>query len=235
MTLAGVTLRQAKIQSQVIVTEELARDTTRAANANLAQSLSTSVARGVDVNFLDPGYSPVTDGRPGAITHNITPSHSSGTSAANFVSDLKALLARFIANGSDLSTVVLVLNPSTALWASQLLTAGGTPQFPELGATGGAIWKVPTYTSIGCAPSGSPGEHMVVGIDLAKILLSDDGRIAADISRQASVQMSDTPSDGPANQVSLWQNNLAAVRLTRWISWERADDSAVEVLDGLAN
>jgi hypothetical protein len=127
------------------------------------------------------------------------------------------------------------MNPSTSLWASTLLTAGGALQFPQLGATGGSRLGVPVYTSIGCAPSGSPGEHMVIAIDLAKILISDDGFLAAEVSRQASVQLDDAPSSSAANQVSLWQNNLASIRLTRWITWQRADDSAVEVLAGLAN
>jgi len=38
------------------------------------------------------------------------------------------------------------------------------------------------------------------------------------------------PEQRRAQQVSLWQNNLIAVRATRYINWQRRNDAGVAVL-----
>jgi hypothetical protein len=36
---------------------------------------------------------------------------------------------------------------------------------------------------------------------------------------QAALQLDSAPSSGAQALVSLWQNNLSAVRVARWINW----------------
>jgi hypothetical protein len=67
-------------------------------------------------------------------------------------------------------------------------------------------------------------------LDPAQILYSDDGRIEIDSTEQASLQMNDTPTDPAVAATvftSLWQNNLWAVKVTRWIAYLRAQTGSV--------
>jgi hypothetical protein len=70
-------------------------------------------------------------------------------------------------------------------------------------------------------------------LDPAQILYSDNGRIEIDSTEQASLQMNDAPTDPAVAATvftSLWQNNLWAVKVTRWIAYLRAQTGAVSYM-----
>jgi hypothetical protein len=46
-----------------------------------------------------------------------------------------------------------------------------------------------------------------------------NGLAEVDISRNAAVQLDTTPSEGPQEQISLWQLNLVGIRVQRFINW----------------
>jgi hypothetical protein len=67
-------------------------------------------------------------------------------------------------------------------------------------------------------------------IDANCILYSDDDGVDVDTSEQALLQVNDAPTDPPvAGTVyqSLYQHNLWAVKVTRWISYLRAQTGSV--------
>ena len=61
----------------------------------------------------------------------------------------------------------------------------------------------------------------------AEILLADDGGVTIDVSREASLQMDNAPTAGAQSLVSLWQNNMVALRAERFINWKRRRLQAV--------
>ena len=77
------------------------------------------------------------------------------------------------------------------------------------------------------------------------IFLSDDGGVSIDASREASLEMADTPTNAststasppdptPTQVVSMYQTNSIALRAERFINWQRRRDAAVAWLDNVA-
>jgi hypothetical protein len=108
--------------------------------------------------------------------------------------------------------------------------------FPSVNVRGGSLMGVPVITS-GAVPvnsADSPGPNtFVVLVDPTRLLLADAGMVTADVAASAALQMVDNPSASAAQMVSLWQNGMAAIRVSRYINWMRADDAGVALLDGV--
>jgi hypothetical protein len=68
-------------------------------------------------------------------------------------------------------------------------------------------------------------------VKASEILLADDGGVTLDVSREASLQLDGAPSDGAQSLVSLWQNNMVAIRAEREINWARRRAEAVGYID----
>lgn len=233
LTLDTVTMPAAKVASLTVVTQELAEVWSPAAERSILDSIVGSAAKFVDRAFLDPTAAAVAGTNPQSITYGITGTASTGSSAAQVSADLRELLNRMIATGSDLSSVTIILHPQTAVFMSGLLTAGNALMFPQLGATGGEIWKIPVMTSRAAGDWGSSSERVIIAVDARGIIYADDGRALIDASREASLQFVSDPSTGATQLVSLWQNNLAVLRVEKFVSWQRASDSEVEIISGV--
>lgn len=57
-------------------------------------------------------------------------------------------------------------------------------------------------------------------LDRSQMLYSDNGGMEIDSTEQAALQMNDSPTDSAVAATvfqSLWQNNLWAVKVTRWM------------------
>jgi HK97 family phage major capsid protein len=222
-TLAAPTMLQMKkVGVLVPFTGELFESWSAATQANLLDSITRAVVFAMNYALLDPSYGETLT-RPASVTNGIAPTQSTGSTAAQVTADLKALLAAF----SDFSRVLIAMSPSSALHLSQLLTTGGVNAFPAMSVTGGSIWGVPVAVTHAAAQLGSPGSNLVVAIDGRRILVADDGVITAEGSTQAALQFSDTPSGGPTSAVSLYQTNTRALRLIRYLNYERASAGAV--------
>ena len=233
LTLDSVTMPLAKVVSLVVFTEELSQTWSRAAEQNIRDSLVASVAKFIDGAFLNPLSAAVSGTNPASITYSVTATASTGSTAAQISADLRAMLSKMVATGSDLSSVVLVVHPQSALFMSGLLTSGGDLMFPDLGATGGSVWGIPVMTSLACGDWNSPSERQIVAIDARGILYADDGKVLINASREASLQFVSDPVSGSVALVSLWQTNHTGLRVERFVSWQRADDNAVQVISGV--
>jgi len=167
---------------------------------------------------------------PASITNGTVAIASSGTSSANAVTDIKALIATFVAANLGLGTAVLLMSEANAFALSTALNPLGQPMFPSIGTSGGSILGIPVVTS------SAMGTNIVL-LDARGILYADDGGVTIDVSREASVQMDSAP-DSPAVattvMVSLWQNNLVGLRAERFVSWARARLASVKYVSGAA-
>ena len=228
-----VTIPRAKVVSLVVFTEELAQTWSRGAEQSIRDSIVATLAKFVDEAFLNPFGAAVSGTNPASVTYGLTATASTGSSAAQISSDLRTMLNRMVATGSDLSSVAIILHPQTALFMSSLLTTGGDLMFPNLGATGGEIWKIPVMTTLAAGDWNSPTERMIVAIDARGILYADDGKVLIDASREASLQFVSDPVTGATALVSLWQMNYTALRVERFVSFQRADDNAVQIISGV--
>src|SRR5690606_28132554 len=156
---------------------------------------------------------------------------STGATIAAITQDVENLMGKFIAANLNLSRAVWVMSPSTALSLSMKRNNQDQFAFPTVTPDGGTFFGRPVLTSNHVAATGSPTEQLIVLMDPSEIFLADDGGFSIDMSQEASLQMDDAPSAGAQSLVSLWQNNLAALRAEKSINWMRRRDAAVQMLD----
>jgi HK97 family phage major capsid protein len=225
-SMARVTVTPRKITAACVVTDELLRFSSGLAEVSLGSELAKAVGLQMDRRFIDPD---VVD----SISNGATVISSSGSSLAAVDSDLKAMFAVFATQDSALDSAVFSMSSTTAVYLASLRGSGGNPAFPNITARGGNLLGIPVYISGALIASGSPGEGAIVLFDPAQILLGDEGQMDVTVARNASVQLSDTPTSPATETVSLFQANLLALRAERWCGWSRQAATSVVVLDNV--
>lgn len=220
-----ITITITKCAGIVVITEELARNSSPSAEAVIQRDMINGIAQFLDQQFIDPAVAAVAGVSPGSITNGVTPITSAGTSPANARTDVIAMLNAMTAANLPVSGAVLIMSEANALALSAALNPLGQPLWPGLSLTGGVgplgVRVITSQTAGTTIALVSPG----------CILYADDGGVTIDVSREASVQMDSAP-DNPALATtvltSLWQNNLVGLRAERFINWKKARPACVQ-------
>ena len=169
--------------------------------------------------------------RPASVTSSATPISSSGSDLTSIDADLEALVNALSDAGSDLSAATWVLHPRSAVYLSRLRGSGGAPAFPGIGARGGQLLGMPVLTSRNVPVAGDTHASTIVAlVDPSMISVSDDGGSEVGVSLHSAVEMSDTPATGAVSQISLWQNDLAGLRVLRECNWKLRQPGGAQVL-----
>ncbi|WP_296222458.1 phage major capsid protein [uncultured Sphingomonas sp.] len=241
-----ITLGMAKTAGIVVITDELARSSTPAAEQVVRDDLVSQTAQFLDSQFVDPGKAASAGVSPASITNGVTPVVASGTDADAVRADVQALMAKFITANLSLAGAVWIMTEMQALGLALMLNPLGQPEFPGLsinGNSGGTFMGLPVVLSENIpanAGSGSPVTGAGTRIILAKaseILLADDGQTMLDVSSEASLQMDSAPDATPSATtvfVSLWQMNMIGIRAERYINWAKRRAGAVQFIDSAA-
>ena len=219
-----------KIASINVLSRELLEDSRPAAEELIRRDLISTIAAYSDAQFIDPTVS-ATSVNPASITSGATSTPSTGGSVAQITSDVQAMFADGIAAGHSYAAGVWVMHPRTALYLSSVLTAGNSRMWPEINIRGGQWFGLPVITSAS-VPMDTGNDTIIVLLDASELLVAD-GAIVVDIAHQAALQLDSAPSDSAASMISLWQKNLAALKVTRHINYRRRRDTAVAVLSGV--
>ena len=221
-----------KVANIAVVTEELLRRSSPAAEALIRDSLASAIAARLDTDFINPAKAAVAGVSPASITNGLTPVASTGGDADAIRADIRALMATFIAANNAPTTGVWIMGSTTALALSMMANPLGQPEFGGISMTGGTFNGMPVIVS-DYIPSGT-----VVLANASDIYLADEGGIQVDMSREASLEMADNPAHnsdtptGATSLVSLWQTNSVGFRVERFINWARRRPSAVAILTG---
>lgn len=222
----------AKIAGIVPVSDELLRFSSPSAEAIIRGDLAAAVAQFMDSEFIDPSNAAVTNVSPASVTNGVTPVTATGITAAALRTDIKTLMATFLAANLSPADCVWVMTNQQALAISLMVNSLGQPEFPGVTMNGGTFVGLPVIASenvpsVGDSPT--DGSRIVL-LKASEIMLADDGGVTIDMSREASLQM-DTAPDSPATAstvlMSLWQNNLTAFKVERYINWLKRRDTAV--------
>jgi HK97 family phage prohead protease len=227
----SVTLDYAKIAGIIPLTEELVRLSNPAAETIVRDSLSAAIVKFMDAQFLDPTKA-ADDVSPASITNGLTAIVPSGTNAAAFRADVNRLLDTFLANNYQMGGAVWIMTQTNAMRLANMVNTLGQAEFPSVNIDGGSLLGIPIVASNNIpSTTGSPSEGYPLIIALApEILLADDGAVTIDVSREASLQMDTAPDSPPTAStvtVSLWQQNLIAVKAERFINWKLRRSTAV--------
>jgi len=219
-----ITLGITKCAGIIVITQELARNSTPDAEDVIRRDMIDGIAQFLDAEFIDPAKAAVAGVSPGSITNGVSPLTTAGTSPANARADILALGNAMAAAGVSTRGAVLILSESNARALAGALNPLGQPLFETLNADGGTIMG---YTAI---PSQVAGTTVAL-VQPREVLYADDGGVTIDVSTEASVQMDSAPmnpADATVVMTSFFQNNLVGLRAERFINWKRARAGAVQ-------
>lgn len=236
------TLDPLKVANIAVVTEEVLRDSSPAAEGILRDQLAAALKARLDIDFIDPAKSASAGISPASITNGLTFIISTGNAADNVREDIRKIFAAFIAANNAPTSGVWIMPASTALALSLLVNPLGQPEFPGITMNGGTFYGLPVivseYVPTAYDPDGAGSNvagSIVALVNAQDIYFADDGEIMVDMSREASLEMADNPahdSDTPtgASLVSLWQTNSVGFRAERTLNWKKRRTSAVAAL-----
>jgi HK97 family phage major capsid protein len=223
-----------KCANIVVLTEELLRNASYSAETLVRDEMVNALIQLIDGDFIDPANSGTSGVKPASITNGAPHGAASGTGDADDIrADLRSLLNEFVVANAQGSRVVLVMRATDALAAGMLVNALGQPEFPGITMDGGQISNLPVITSQ-AVPSGD-----VIAVQPSEIYYADDGGFMVDVSREASLQMLDNPTNDTVTPtatslVSLWQTNSVGFRAERILNWKARRTTAVAYLTGVA-
>jgi HK97 family phage major capsid protein len=219
-----VTLALTKCAIIVVITDELAKNSTPSAEAVIRTDMINAIAYLVDTEFTLPARAPVANVSPGSVTNGVTPITSAGTTPSNGRTDIAALISAMVAAGLSATDAVLIMSESNAAALSVALNPLGQPLFPALTVGGGTALGVQVITSQAVATN-------IILVHAPSVLFADEGGVSIDVSREASLQMDSAPMN-PADATvvfkSLWQMNCVGLRAERTINWKKVRAGCVQ-------
>lgn len=232
----SVTLDLAKIAGIIVLSDELVKISNPNAETLVRDDLAEAVVQFMDSQFVDPTKAAVAGVSPASITNGVTAVPATGVTGAALRADLKTLMAAFLAANMQIGAgVVFIMTQQTALSISLMTNSLGNKEFPDMSMNGGTLLGIPVITSENIpATGGSPTDgYPIILASAGDILLADDGQVTIDASREASLQMETAP-DSPATAstifVSMFQQNMIAIRAERYINWAKRRSGAVQYI-----
>jgi hypothetical protein len=187
MDFSTATLEAEKVSAVCVISDELARSASGAAVSRLDEELRRAASVAVDSKFLSLI----------AATSGITSAGSSGITAANVLSDLTGRL-NALTIGAD-SRLWFIVGPKVYKTLQLLQGTGGYL------VQNGAIGPIRLAASDAASTVGTLIDAKGIAAELDSLTL--------DSTRQASLQLSDTPSSGEQTGVSLWQANMTGLKV----------------------
>jgi len=232
MTFTSVTLGHAKAASLVVFTRELATMSNPQAEMVVRDDMLATMTKFADAQFIDPAVAAVANVSPAAITNGATSIVSTGSTVAAIYADVSAIKKLFSAANLDMTNLVWVMRPDTALDLSMKRTSQDLAIFPSITMDGGTWFGLPVVTS-NSVPSSVSGGSIIALVKADEVYFADDGGMTLDYTQEASVQMLTNPATGAQALVSLFQNDLVGLRAIREMNWQRRRAQGVAYLDAV--
>lgn len=224
-----VELKWTKLATIAVITEELARFSSPSAETIIRDTLAKAIIQQMDADFVDPANAGTANVKPASITNGVSAVASTGNTEAEIRIDIANVFAPFIAANLTPANGVWIMSATVALALSLIRNDSGNSAFPGISMAGGTFFGMPVVVSEAVG-------NIVILANASDILLADDGEVMIDVSREASVQMDDAPTNpvtAATVLVSLWQHNLIGIRAERMINWVKARTAAVQYLSGV--
>jgi HK97 family phage major capsid protein len=229
------TLAPLKCANIVVLTEDLLRRESYSAETLVRDEMQGALVQLIDSAFIDPTNAGTANVKPASIANGAPHSAATGTGDADDVrKDLRSLINEFIAANSQGGPIVLIMSATDALGAGMMVNALGQPEFPSISMGGGSLFPGLSVLTSQSVPAGD-----VIAVQPQEIFLADDGGFMIDVSREASLQMLDNPTNDvvtptATSLVSLWQTNSVGFRCERVLNWKKRRTTAVAYLTGVA-
>jgi len=217
---SAVNLAPLKVAALAVVSNELLRDSSPAAEALIRDALVEASSKRVDDTFLSTAAA-VSAVSPEGILQNISADSASGTDADALRADIKTLYADFIA-AKTASGLYFVMNPALAKSIQMLYNALGQPEFSGISQDGGTLLGDPVVTG------DNVNSAYLILLNPREIYKIGDMGVQVSISREATIEMNDAPANESqggttmsGNIVNMFQTESTAIKVVRPINFER--------------
>lgn len=199
----SLTLKRHKIAGITTISEELLKDSSPSVDALIRDDLVAALSQLTDETFLDAVVG--TEIRPTGLLNGVTPVASTGRTAAAYQADLAALKIQFIKNNLSLAGVTFIMSEVQASELSMLRDPMGNAFFSgmEADVNQKTLMGIPVLET-------QNADGKIILVKASEILLADEGGLDVQYSNEATV-------DG----ISLWENNLMAIRVERHLTWAK--------------
>jgi len=228
---SAVNLTPLKVAALAVVSNELLRDSSPAAEQLVRDALAEASAQRVDTTFISAAAA-VAGVSPAGILNGLTGITSAGTDGEGLRSDIKALYAPFIA-AKNANGLQLVTTPSLGKAIQLMTNALGQTEFPGITANGGTLLGDPVVTG------DNVGSGQLILLKPSDIYRIGDSGIEVSISREAMIEQdtaptgaTDTPTAASANMTSMFQTESTAIKVVRSINFAKRRASAVAFVTG---
>lgn len=217
----NVKLDRMKLSALSVLTEEMVMDSSPAADLLVRDTLIAAISTKIDQDFIDPGKKETPNRSPASITNKATAIESTGNNVAAIKRDATLLHKPFIEANIPTNRLCWLMGSSTALTLSLMTTDLGVQAFPGMTPNGGFFLGRPVIVS-------SNVGKMVALVDAASILIAKGDDIAVKYSQEATIKMSSDPdNDTNSESVSMFQNDMIAIKTDQYINWKLARDKGV--------
>ena len=223
-----VTMGKTKVASISVLTKEQIRFSNIAAETTIRDDLADGVVAQLDSTFI--GTAAASAGvSPAGLLQGVSAQSSAGDTADDLRTDLANLYKLLSAANIDLDGVAFVTTGRLKKAISLMRSSLGIAEFP--GADAGTLDSQPFIGS------NHVGGGDLIAISTRDILLADDGEVMVEMSDQASLEMLDgsleqdlTNGTGSptAGMVSMFQTGAVAIKVSRFINWQKARSAAVQ-------
>lgn len=223
----SVSLTPLKVAALAVVSNELLRDSSPAAEQLVRDALAEASAQRIDTTFLSTDIA-VSNVSPAGMLWNVTPESSEGVTAAGLRADVKALYATFIA-AKNAGGLKFVMNPALAKAIQLMVNSLGLVEFPGINQNGGNLLGDDVVTG-----DNVNANHLIL-LKPSDIYRIADTGIEVSISREAMIEQHDAPTgatDSPAAAsgkfTSMFQEESTAIKVVRPINFAKRRSGVVQ-------
>ena len=193
-----------KVAALAVISNELIRDSSPAAEQLVRDALVEASSQRVDTTFLGAGAA-VAGVSPAGMLNGVAATSSTGVDGDAVREDIKALYAIFIA-AKNAAGLQVVMDPALAKAIQLMTNTLGLAEFPGINQNGGTLLGDPVVTGENVTDA-----HMIL-LKPSDIYKIGDSGVQVSISGEAMIEMTDAPAmnsqDGTSaagNMVSMFQ------------------------------
>ena len=226
----NVNLTPLKVAALAVVSNELLRDSTPAAEGLVRDALVEASSQKVDGTFLSAAAASA-GVSPAGILNGVAGHNSHGSSVDGLIADIRQLMSIF-STAKNATGLSFVMNPTLAISISLMQNALGQDAFPDITATGGTLKRLPVVTGENVNAS-----HLIL-LKPSDIWRIGDAGIQVSMSREATIEMntvptgaSDTPEAATATPVNMFQSESTAIKVVRPINFQTRRAGVVQMID----
>jgi len=232
----------AKMSVISVITDELARFSEPSAEMLVRDDLVIAIAQFADLQFLDPTVAPLAAVRPGSITNGtaaqVISVPSTGVTVAEITADVTNVLKQMANANLPMLNLRWIMTPAARITLQNVRTGQDLIAFPELSGAGGTLiagtnptfrgYQIVETNNVGAAA----GVTNLILLDCSQIFHAEDPVIDVQASNEASLQMDSAPATPATPLVSMFQQNMLAIRAEQYQYWVRRHDKVVGMITG---